>query len=363
MSEPKLQVENLSKSYGNETAVDDISFTIDAGERRSLLGPSGCGKTTTLRCIAGLETPDTGQIYIDGNLVTDPEQNVFVNPSRRGIGMVFQSYAIWPHMTVRENVQFPLDQMKIGGDRTERVMDILETVGLAQYVDNLATNLSGGQKQRVALARALVAEPELLLLDEPLSNLDAKLRDQMRQEIKDIGDELGVSMLYVTHAQDEALFLSDRMSLMRDGKIVEEGTPSALHSDPETLFAMQFLGECNSFPGTLNGENGEYLNVRTELGDFDGVSKGDFTSGSDAVVCFRPKVCEFLEDGSGGQNGEVLLEGTVSQRGLTTDFFEYRVDVNGHDVLIYCVDEHAVDVGDPVRFAIESEDVRIYARS
>lgn len=365
MSDVKLEIVNLSKSFGDEVAVNDISFSIEPGERRSLLGPSGCGKTTTLRCIAGLERPDTGQIYIDGKLVTDPSQNVFVTPARRGIGMVFQSYAIWPHMTVRENVQFPLDELKIG-DRTTRdemVVDILETVGLEPYIDSLATNLSGGQKQRVALARALVAEPEILLLDEPLSNLDAKLREQMRQEIKDICDALDVTMLYVTHAQDEALFLSDQMSLMRDGQIVEEGTPGSLHTNPGTLFAMEFLGECNTFTGTCTETNGEYVRVETEIGELAGVPKGDFRTGSDVVVCFRPKSCDLPVTEASGRNGAVVLEGTVEQRAITTHFFEFQVQVNGRNVLIYSREDHPFDIGQPVAFAVPSQHIRIYPSS
>ncbi|MDX1747384.1 MAG: ABC transporter ATP-binding protein, partial [Halobacteriales archaeon] len=194
-----LRVENLKKTFGDEVAVDDLSIEVDRGTLKSLLGPSGCGKTTTLRCIAGLERPDSGRIYIDDELVTDPEDGVHTEPENRGIGMVFQSYAVWPHMTVEENVMYPLKIQKIGtkAERKQRVADVLEAVGLTPYADNLATNLSGGQQQRVAISRALVVEPDILLFDEPLSNLDAKLRREMRMEIKRIYREFNTTVLYV----------------------------------------------------------------------------------------------------------------------------------------------------------------------
>lgn len=367
MSDIKLRVENLTKTFGDEVAVDDVSMTITDGETRSLLGPSGCGKTTTLRCIAGLETPDSGQIYIDDQLVSDPDQNISVAPARRKIGMVFQSYAIWPHMTVNENVQFPLDERGVGdkAERKERVQEILEVVGLEQYGHNLATNLSGGQKQRVSLSRALVAEPEILLLDEPLSNLDVKLREQMRQEIRNICDEFGITVLYVTHAQDEALFLSDEMSLMLDGEIVEEGPPDSLYEDPDTFFGMQFLGECNTIPGAITSSDGDHVTVDTELGNLVGVSKlPDGADESDVQVCFRPKRIELLEDPSattGGTDGTTILDGEVAQKSITTDFYGYHVRINGSEVLIHSLENLDIEVGESVKVSFPYEGIRVYS--
>ena len=220
-----IVVRDLVKRYGDKTIIDRISFEIGEGELVSLLGPSGCGKTTTLRCIAGLETPEEGFIAIDGTVVFDSSAGIMIEPYHRDIGMVFQSYAIWPHLTVFENVAFPL-RIRRDRDVDKRVMRALEMVGLAAFRDRSSQQLSGGQQQRVAVARAIVHAPAVLLFDEPLSNLDAKLRDQTRAEIRKLQRELNVSTVYVTHDQAEALSLSDRILVMRQGQVVYE-TPAA----------------------------------------------------------------------------------------------------------------------------------------
>src|SRR6187551_822991 len=234
-----LKVVNLKKTYTSEAgkvgAVEGVDFEVQAGEVFALLGPSGCGKTTTLRCIAGLETPDSGQIWIGDRPIYDDRTKLIVPVYRRGVGMVFQSYAIWPHMTVFDNVAFPLVR---GGFRVsksevkERVNNALRLVQMDGFGDRPAPLLSGGQQQRVALARALVYEPQVLLLDEPLSNLDAKLREDMRGEIADLVKRLQITTLFVTHEQIEALTMSDKIGLMRDGCIVQEGTPSEIYGAP-----------------------------------------------------------------------------------------------------------------------------------
>ena len=234
--------------------VRDASFTLAAGDFFTLLGPSGCGKTTTLRCLAGLERPDAGRIDLAGQTIFDAEAGTLVPVHRRGIGMVFQSYAIWPHMTVFENVAFPLRVAQTRTPREDlaaRVERALATVGLAGYGPRPATRLSGGQQQRVALARAIVHEPKLLLLDEPLSNLDAALREEMRGELRRLQQEIGVTTVYVTHDQAEAMTMSDRIAVFNDGRIQQLAVPRELYEQPANSFVAQFIGENNKISGTI----------------------------------------------------------------------------------------------------------------
>jgi ABC-type Fe3+/spermidine/putrescine transport system ATPase subunit len=241
------------------TAVDHVSFELETGRLLTLLGPSGCGKTTVLRSIAGLEDPDDGQIQIGPLLVYSRAKRLAVPPNRRHVGMVFQSYAIWPHMTVFENVAYPLDGGGVPKATVrKRVLDALELVDLAQLGDRPAPLLSGGQQQRVALARALVAEPEVLLLDEPLSNLDAKLREQMRVELRALQQRVGLTSVYVTHDQLEALAISDVIALMNGGQLVELGVPRQIYDRPTTRFAAEFIGSANVIPVTAPRRLGEY---------------------------------------------------------------------------------------------------------
>ncbi len=249
----ELIVSHLRKQFAvGRPAVDDVSFRIAAGEIVVLLGPSGCGKTTTLRCIAGLEHPTAGSISIGGDEVAAPERGVHVPPRSRNIGMVFQSYAVWPHMTVRQNVNYPLRHRKVPRDRAhQKVNDVLGLVGLTEYSERPVTQLSGGQMQRVALARALVYEPRILLLDEPLSNLDAKLRLRLRDELRRIIKEAKVTALYVTHDQAEAVVLGDRIGVMENGKLMQMSAPVELYNKPENLFVANFTGVSNLLKGEL----------------------------------------------------------------------------------------------------------------
>lgn len=227
-------------------AVSDVSFDVEPGEMVTLLGPSGCGKTTTLRMIAGLEHGDSGQIRLGDRLLSDPATRRFVPPEQRSMGMVFQNYAVWPHMTVAENVGFPLRMQGVARkDIAERVANILSVVGLAHLADRPSPKLSGGQQQRVALARALVFEPEVLLLDEPLSNLDARLREELRFELRELQKRLGITTLVVTHDQREAMVLSDRIIVMNAGKIEQVGRPAAVYGEPASRFVLEFLGATN----------------------------------------------------------------------------------------------------------------------
>ena len=247
-----LSVKNLCKRFGDHWAVDDVSFDVEEGKLLVLLGPSGCGKTTTLRCIGGLEQPDKGEISIDAQTVTNVNTDLFVSPENRGMGMVAQSYAIWPHMTVFENVAFPLRMRKERGEAIpDRVGEALRMVQLEDFGDRNATALSGGQQQRVALARAIVGRPKVLLFDEPLSNLDANLREQMRYLLKDIQREIGITAVYVTHDQDEAMGLGDQLVVMNEGKIEQTDNARALYSEPVTQFVAEFIGVANLLKGRL----------------------------------------------------------------------------------------------------------------
>jgi iron(III) transport system ATP-binding protein len=303
-----IEVEKLVKSYGTggkraAAAVDDVSFTVPAGEVVTLLGASGCGKTTTLRCVAGLVTPDSGQIRLGERVVYDSSRRVNVSPDKRDLGMVFQSYAIWPHMTVKENVAFPLRCRSVArGAIEQKVMTALELVGLAHLADRLAPNLSGGQQQRVALARAIVAEPDVLLLDEPLSNLDAKLRDDMRAELRRLQRRLGLTMCFVTHDQTEAMGLADTIVLMRDGAIVESGTPRQLYESPRDPYTASFLGSSNLWRSTCLGADGDTIRLRNDFGTFD-VPRPDWWAGEprEASLFFRRHHVRLVPAASAGE--------------------------------------------------------------
>ena len=299
--EISLGVTDLFKRYpgadehaGN--AVDGISFQIEEGRFYTLLGPSGCGKTTTLRCVAGLERTDGGTITLAGRVVSSHGPNRFVRPDDRDIGMVFQSYAIWPHMTVFDNVAFPLravSQAKRKMKRNEipdRVREALETVQLGAYADRPATKLSGGQQQRLALARALVRQPKLLLLDEPLSNLDASLRELMRTELRRLQRQVGITTLYVTHDQSEALSMSNRVAVMENGVIVQEARPRQLYRRPATKFVATFVGRTNLLEAEILGKGrGDTLRLDTPAGVVEAICPTEIREHDQASLSIRPE--------------------------------------------------------------------------
>jgi len=264
----ELHVDHLEKRFGpGHAAVDDVSFAIAAGEIVVLLGPSGCGKTTTLRCVAGLERPSGGIIRSGGDVISDPSAGVMLPPRDRNFGMVFQSYAVWPHMTVRQNVMYPLKTRRLGRVETQRrVTEVLELVDLAAYVDRPVTALSGGQMQRVALARSMVYEPRLLLLDEPLSNLDAQLRLRLRDDLRRIIKRSGVTALYVTHDQAEAVVIGDRIGVMRDGRLLQLDTATEVYNSPADLFVAGFTGSSNVIPGRLLARDGGFGTIEAGSG-------------------------------------------------------------------------------------------------
>jgi iron(III) transport system ATP-binding protein len=269
--EPKgVQIDHLTKVFGGSVkAIDDVSLAIQPGEMVSFLGPSGCGKTTTLNCIAGLEHPDEGRISVGEFVMTDAASNRFLQPEERGLGMVFQSYALWPHMTVGDNVGFGLRLVKVpSADIKRRVGEILELVGLGGMAARYPFQLSGGQQQRVALARAVVTEPRVLLLDEPLSNLDAKVREAARIWLRDIQKRLGITAVYVTHDQAEALAMSDKIAVMHAGRVEQFATPQEVYDRPATRFVAEFIGATSFLKGTLVERKGDWARVRLpEIGE------------------------------------------------------------------------------------------------
>ncbi len=344
-----LKLEQLEKSYTAQQkktrpAVNGVSLDIQEGELFTLLGPSGCGKTTTLRCIAGLERPDAGRITLGDKVVFDSTGNIFVPPHRRHLGMVFQSYAIWPHMTVFDNVAFPLrvsgaKRAAVGGKSVaERVDEVLEIMEMSEYRQRRATDLSGGQQQRLALARAVVARPALLLLDEPLSNLDARLREKMKFEVKRLQKELNITTIYVTHDQSEALALSDKIAVMSEGVVAQLGTPAEVYFQPRTAFVAEFLGGTNVLNGTIREGGGEgdivhididgvepKLSLRGRLGEKLG-------AGSPAAACIRAENFELRSptETEGGPE-ENLLRGAIRSLAFAGEVVDVIVDLGGLD--------------------------------
>jgi multiple sugar transport system ATP-binding protein len=286
-----LDVRDLHKQFATgRPAVDGVSFHVPTGEIVVLLGPSGCGKTTTLRCVAGLEYSTSGRISIGGRLVSAPADGVQVPARLRNIGMVFQSYAVWPHMTVRQNVAYPLRHRRIPRTEIERKTgDVLALVGLSEFADRSVVSLSGGQMQRVALARSLVYEPQLLLLDEPLSNLDAQLRLRLRDDLRRIIKQAGVTAVYVTHDQAEAVVLGDRIGVMRDGKLLQLATPDEIYNRPADLFVANFTGASSLIAGRVLERNGEFGTVEAGGHRLTAMMPSNIKRGEAVKIVVRPE--------------------------------------------------------------------------
>jgi iron(III) transport system ATP-binding protein len=367
-----LEVHGLYTEYPNERgqvvkAAQDVSFTVDEGRLFTLLGPSGCGKTTTLRSIAGLERPQSGEISVNGRVVYSSANDVFIAPNRRGFGMVFQSYAIWPHMTVFENAAFPLE---VGDKRysrkeiREKVMRVLTAVQLDQLADREATKLSGGQQQRLALGRALVMEPALLLLDEPLSNLDAKLREKMRFELKRLQRELRITTVYVTHDQSEALALSHQIAVMHEGRIQQIGTPREIYEQPGSQFVADFVGNTNFIEGTILNvvsgfsrtsgppEGGHYVCIRTEIGDVTVHSPQELRADEKVAVSIRPEDVELSETRPLGEN---VWEGRVDQKVFLGEALDFQVRVGSRALLSRRHPTLRTKVGEPIFVQLNPE--------
>ena len=306
---PDVKISGLTKRFGETTAVLEMNLHVEEGSLTTFLGPSGCGKTTTLRMIAGLETPTSGSITIGGEVVCG--DGTFIQPERRQIGMVFQSYAIWPHMNVFNNVAYPLQVRRLPKkDVRERTMEALNTVQLTELAERYPSQLSGGQQQRVAVARAIVFAPRILLFDEPLSNLDAKLREQMRIELRELQQRLGVTTLYVTHDQQEALAISDQVAVMELGSIIQLGKPQDIYEEPANRFVADFVGWTNFLLGTVAGEGSSTNGGGVDVGG----SKISCTvpegaaAGAPVEITIRPVDVRVA---SGGLSGDNVLNGKV----------------------------------------------------
>ena len=345
-----LQVNHLRKIYQRSglrvTGAADVSFEVPDGAFFTLLGPSGCGKTTTLRSVAGLERPDEGDIQIGDHLVFSSQGRVFVPPHRRRLSMVFQSYAIWPHMNVAQNVAYPLEARGISrAEIGERVREVLRMVDLAGLEERPATDLSGGQQQRVAVARAIIANGDVLLLDEPLSNVDTRLRVQMRDELRALQQRLKVTTLYVTHDQEEALAVSDMIAVMDAGRIVELGAPAELYRAPSHRFTAAFIGHSNLLPARVVDTNGTYARVSTPLGELTCL-KRSAQPGQELDLCVRPEDLELIssEDGTDAN----VLHGTVSQVTFLGAFTDCRVRVKSTELQLRLHPRTLPSVGDEV---------------
>ena len=327
-----VQIQNLEKFFGEDRervhVLKGVSLDVPEGSLYTFLGPSGCGKTTTLRCVAGLERPEGGKISIDGKAVFSGGERVYVPTNKRPIGMVFQSYAIWPHMTVSENVAYPLTiQHRPKADIKKRVGDVLKVVGLQGLEDRPAPKLSGGQQQRVAFARALINEPKVMLLDEPLSNLDAKLREQMRFEIKALQRRVNITTIYVTHDQGEALAISDQIAVMHGGKLIEIGTPHQLYSRPKRKFTATFLGLTNLIEGRVVEVGGDSQpgRIETNKGIFSFISASGVAKGQPAILSIRPEHIEVMKQKP--QVTQNVLEGTVKEAIFMGDAYHCQIAV------------------------------------
>jgi iron(III) transport system ATP-binding protein len=331
---PDVVVENLEKQFGTNTVLKQNTFTIRDGEFFTLLGPSGCGKSTTLNCIAGLERPTGGRITVGGTTFVDAYRKVFLTPEERNLGMVFQSYALWPHMTVAANLAMPLKIRKVGKqEQFRRITEALEKVGLAHLQDRYPHQLSGGQQQRVALARALVYSPSVLLLDEPLSNLDAKLREQARAWLKRLQTDLGITTVYVTHDQDEALALSDRIAVMSGGDMLQIGSPHEIYETPATAEVAAFVGSCNFLRGLVDHRDADSVRVRLEAGG-DAVtvrSAHEVSVGQQVTVAVRPERFQVLPTDAGGDNA---LDTTVLTNSYVGSRYEYDLKLGHHVVQV-----------------------------
>jgi len=363
-----VRVQNLGKHFGAVKVIHDISFDVKKGQTVTLLGPSGCGKTTTLRCIAGLETPTSGDIYVAGQHVYNGATHQKIEPERRNIGMVFQSYAIWPHMTVGENIQFPLDIKKIPADeKRARVEAVLHSVGLSNIFDRPASQLSGGQQQRVALARALVFEPSVVLFDEPLSNLDANLRDHMRNELQDLQNRIGFTSIYVTHDQREALSLSDEVIVMKDGHIEQAGSPRDIFSQPRTRFTAKFLGYGNIFDGRIIKRDTASRLTTVETKDhivFEGMfdMSPEVNEAGEIAIAFRSNKVRLNRDVNVREPDAQNYQGIVESAAFFGNYMEYTIRVGQERIKADSELDQPFQIGDHLSVSIRNKDCHITAR-
>jgi iron(III) transport system ATP-binding protein len=360
MSDPEIAIEvsSVSKRFGSVVALDSVSFAVKKGEMFFLLGPSGCGKTTLLRILAGLETPDSGTIKFDGKDIMS------LPPHLRGAPMVFQNYALWPHLNVKDNIAFGLVERRVPKDEiATRVTEALRLVDLAGMAERLPNQLSGGQQQRVVLARALVLNPGIVLLDEPLSNLDAKLRVEMRDEIANLHATTDITFVYVTHDQTEALSLADRMAVLSAGKIMAVGTPRDLYHRPPNLFCADFLGEANIIKGRVSSVDGEFSLVETPLGELKGVaiSGHRLLSGADVTCLIRPENLCFVS--AAATDAVNHFDATV--RSIRMNGATLTVDLDANSVPLKATllnrASSSLSAGQKTKWSVAAEDIVVIA--
>lgn len=360
--EPVLRVRGLVKAYGDVRAVDNVSFDLSAGEVLTLLGPSGCGKSTTLRMIAGLESPDVGEIWVRGRLVASPAARIMIPPERRKVGLVFQSYAIWPHMTAADNIAYPLKLRRIDRDTiATKVAEIIRLVKLDGLGARMPTELSGGQQQRVALARALVYEPDLLLLDEPLSNLDSVLRKEMRVQLKALQARLRTTVLYVTHDQEEAMSLSSRVIVMNQGRIEQIGPPSAIYEQPVSQFVQDFVGQTIRLTGAVN-DDATQIAIGSGMIPIAGERPAVLRGGAEIEVSMRP---EDVVLQAAARPGDVGLGGHVVEVTYFGDRLECAIRIEGtanQTVVVTAPKRQSVSLGDRVFLVVDATRIKLWPR-
>ena len=352
---PEVRVKSLKKKFGNSLALDEISFTAEEEKFTTILGPSGSGKTTVLRCIAGLEDADEGEIWIGNNLVYSSTGGIIVQPEDRGIGMVFQSYAIWPHMTVFDNIAYPLNIRGLNRRDTEdKVKKILDLVGLQGLEKRPAPNLSGGQQQRVALARALVYEPKVLLLDEQLSNLDTRLRERMRTELKELQRNIKITTIYVTHDRLEAMSLSDKLILMRRGIVAASGNPDTLYSNPPNRFVAGFLCRMNVVKGIQTSTQKELMTlIETSIGHLYCKVPEILKDDKEVMISLRRNSIKMSRE----QRDEVnVVSGLVKNRLFEGDYVEYLVKICDELIKVRENTENIFQEDEKVFLTIKPED-------
>jgi ABC-type Fe3+/spermidine/putrescine transport system ATPase subunit len=367
-----LRIENLYKTFDRVVAVNRINLDIEEGEFFTLLGSSGCGKTTTLRMVGGLEKPDGGAIYLGDHCLAAREGNIFVKPEKRDMGMVFQSYALWPHMTVFENVSYPLKLRGLSrSDIRAKVAEVLGLVGLGGLEDRPAPALSGGQQQRVALARALVFSPKVLLLDEPLSNLDAQLREEMRRELKALQQRVRITVLFVTHDQIEALSLSDRIAIMKFGVLEQVGTPEQVYYYPATPFVRDFLGKTFLLPGEVAAVSDQQVEIKVQgvgasalqlqRNNVISSSNGFPTVGQAAMVAIRPEKIALTDTVSERQSN--VIEGALQSVQFLGDRYEYTVTLGAQTRVIVSPEARQLKQGNKVFLELKPDGMTLWERS
>jgi len=361
----EIKIKNVSKYYysGGKTikALDNVSLSIPANQIFTLLGPSGCGKTTLLRCIVGLEAPDTGEIKIGGEVVLSTEKDIFVPTENRGLGMVFQTYAIWPHMNVFNNVAYPLQTRKVPRDVIRsKVEKTLRFVQLEGFEDRPATKLSGGQQQRVALARALVAEPKVILFDEPLSNLDAKLREETRKDLRVFLTELRITAIYVTHDRIEALSLSDIVAVMNKGQIVETGRPRDIYLKADHRFVADFIGRTNLIDAIVTSQEGSVTTVDCAIGSVSCRKKTGMKPGDKSTLCLRPEFIRLKRgDASEAQN---VFNGQIDSLVFIGEAFEGEITIQESQLFIKTEPDSDIEVGDSANFTVDPDHCLLVTR-